>query len=106
MSSQSSEMLSKDLTHREEDGKDCVPLAGAESYRRCEEEQEQGSKQSDQDPSSLSFTWRVLLGTIRKTFPKAKQLKTKLLNEWMADEERSKQLMLFVRKSNSCLHCI
>ena len=96
MSSQSDEVLSKKSNYTtEEESKDAVPLAWAASSGG-EEEQEQVSKHPEQD-SSLSFAWRMLLGTIRKTFPKAKQLKTRLLNDWMADEERSKHLMLFVR---------
>ena len=100
MSSQSDEeVLSKNSNHTaEKDSKDSVPLAWTASSPG-EEEHEQVSKHPEQDPSSsLSFAWRMLLGTIRKTFPKAKQLKTRLLNEWMEDEERSKHLMLFVRK--------
>ena len=56
-------------------------------------------KENDGDArqsSSLGFAWRMLLGTIRKTFPQAEQLRTSSLAAWLEDENRKKTVLLLV----------
>lgn len=64
--------------------------------------QEGASQESTASPeveksgSEPSFMWNMLLGSIRKGFPKAKQLKTKLLDEWMKDTNRRRHILMLV----------
>lgn len=59
---------------------------------------EENSKSAQDRGSLSSFSWRMLLGTIRRTFPRAKQMKTKTLNEFLADGGKGKTLLLLVRE--------
>ena len=57
---------------------------------------EEEARTSQSQDESDSFSFRILLGTIRRKFPHAKQLQTKLLSKWLEDEEKKKSLLLLV----------